>query len=74
MNFSAICSLWLLFFILVKDAVYGKAPTERDIKGRQMAPPLIQPPKWENRLILPKTHWPESYNAYTVSITLHLRN
>merc|ERR1712226_233520 len=40
-------------------------PSERDIRGRQMAPPLIQPPKWEARLIYPKDSWPEKYNAYT---------
>ena len=52
----------------MKDAVYGKAPTERDIKGQQMAPPLFQPDKWEEmNLVLPKTNWPEHYNAYTVS-------
>lgn len=42
-----------------------KNPTERDIRGRQMCPPLHQPPKWESRLHLPQDSFPNKDNSYT---------
>lgn len=42
-----------------------KTPTERDIRGTQMAPPLHQPPKWEARLILEKDRFPNKDYTYT---------
>lgn len=31
-----------------------------------MAPPMTPQPKWERKLILSKTQWPNKYAAYTV--------
>jgi len=39
----------------------------RDTSGQQMVPVLKQPPKWESRLILPTSAFPNRGKEYTVS-------
>lgn len=39
----------------------------RDTSGPQMVSVLKQPPKWESRLILPTTSFPNRGKEYTVS-------
>ena len=45
-------------------------PTDRNIRGRQMCPPLHQPPKWQSQLILPKDDWPDKDYSYTVRASI----
>ncbi|CAH1789400.1 unnamed protein product [Owenia fusiformis] len=45
--------------------LHGRPPTERDTKGRQMAPPLHQPPKWEVKNHHPRGPWPTGSASYT---------
>ena len=49
-----------------------KPPTERDIRGRQMAPPLHQPPKYEEELHLDKDRWPDKDYTYSVSNIINM--
>ncbi|PVD30602.1 hypothetical protein C0Q70_09874 [Pomacea canaliculata] len=51
------------------DIVHGIAPgaAERDLQpGRQMAPPMSAKPKWDTKLILEKTSWPQRFEGFTV--------
>ncbi|KAL8624106.1 hypothetical protein ACOMHN_036109 [Nucella lapillus] len=50
------------------DVMHGlhRGPAERDlIFRRQMAPPLSAKPKWDTKLIMEKTQWPQKNEAYT---------
>ncbi|XP_025094505.1 uncharacterized protein LOC112564116 [Pomacea canaliculata] len=50
------------------DIVHGIAPgaAERDLQpGRQMAPPMSAKPKWDTKLILEKTSWPQRFEGFT---------
>ena len=40
--------------------------SDRDIRGRQMAPPKTPEPSWDVKKILEKTPWPVKNEAYTV--------
>ena len=47
----------------------------RDTSGPQMVPVLKQPPKWESRLILPTSPFPNRGKEYTVSgVVLYASN
>ena len=64
----------MLFLLFAVWDLSRKNPTERDIRGRQMCPPLHQPPKWESRLHLPQDSFPNKDNSYTVSGSRKLKN
>ena len=48
--------------------------SDRDIRGRQMAPPRTPEPYWDKNKILEKTQWPVKNEAYTVGIEFRISN
>ena len=57
--------LYKYFNLSVHGSRVDKA-TDRDIKGRQMAPPKTPEPSWDVKYILDKPPWPVKNEAYTV--------
>ncbi|KAK7109309.1 putative uncharacterized protein C7orf78 [Littorina saxatilis] len=49
------------------DTIHGLhlGPEDRDMTGRQMAPPLSAKPKWDSKLVLNRTQWPQKFEGFT---------